>query len=168
MSMAFVYFGINADCDGRTSSEAWLCFIFTTQFCLIVEIWIASQCKIGYCMFRDLKLEFFVAMGFGRLGHFDSFTDILNTKVMAACEEGNIDHFRWFSVWGHKFDLPTDLATMMIFGLVMVVALQALPGIVLLACKKVWAVSLKFNEFTVILWNLEVEMMQQAHNKQEQ
>jgi len=95
-------------------------------------------------------------IGFGRLGHFDSFGDAAGAHLMQACAAADPE-FLWFSVWGHRFPLPTDLGTMMLVGMVIILLFQTLPALVLLISKKYMPVALKFNEFTLLLAAIECQ-----------
>eukprot|EP00972_Heterocapsa_arctica_P107161 15787524-Heterocapsa_arctica.AAC.1 len=51
-----------------------------------------------------------------------------------------------------------DLGSLMKVSLVLIAVFQALPGILLLACRQWMPLALKLNEFTIVLTGLEEEL----------
>merc|ERR1719189_987515 len=104
----------------------------------------------------DIEPVAIMAVLFGRLGQFDSFTDVANARLVQKCAEE--EDLTWVSVRGHVLHLPTDLGTLMVIGLVMIALLQALPGLLLLAINVKIEAACKFNELTMVLAASEADV----------
>merc|ERR1712194_944897 len=108
-------------------------------------------------MFKNCRNSFLLGAAFGNLGRFDTFGDVSSTIAMKACATEDPGLYSWVSIWGHRFPLPADLGTMMTVGFYMVIGFQALPGVILLICRKWGAIGLKLNEFCILLHCIESE-----------
>merc|ERR1719453_2225412 len=83
------------------------------------------------------------------LARWDTFSDVVFTARVSDCED-----ITWFSVKGNVFYLPFGLTVqkLALFALIVGVFLfQALPALVLIACKGLTPLALKFNDFNIIM-----------------
>lgn len=154
-TMAFVYFDVQVGCGQAAPLSDWLLFFALCLFCQIAECLIVTYGTLDSQFFRSR--ECLLGVIFSNIGRFDVFSDIVNVISINACVAADLDSFTWFSVKGTVYQLPTDLGTMVNFGLFMVLALQAVPGIYLLVQKKYMPVALKFNDCCLVLAAMEME-----------
>merc|ERR1712003_65328 len=125
---------------------------------LIFELWVLIHCRQGYLLFKNLGKPLFLGVFFGKLGHYDTFSDVTNAAPIIACAMSDPEYYSWFEIKGHRFSLGTDLGTHMKIGLLLIVVLQAAPGIVLLFRKQWMPIALKLNELTLTLTAMEQEL----------
>ena len=92
------------------------------------------------------------------MGHFDSMSDVTNALVIQNCAGDGGQDLTWFSVWGHRFNLPADLGAIMIFGVVLIALFQALPGLLLVVFNRQLEAALKLNEHTMVLAAADAEV----------
>lgn len=128
-------------CDGDNPDVAVQAFVFFVIVDLILQHSFACLKEIG-CL-RVLE-----GYAFTCLARFDTFADVAFTAKLVQCDE-----ITWFSIKGFVFNLPfgVSLVNIALFALIFgVFIMQALPGIVLIVYK-VTPLSLKFNDFNVLL-----------------
>jgi len=146
-----VYFSFDLKCGEALPVSVYLLYSLVTSCCLATEFSVLKFCCKKAALRKMTMFKMVMEIGFGRLGHFDSFGDAAGAHLMQACSTADPEFFSWFSVWGHRFQLPTDLGTMMLVGMIIILLFQTLPALVLLISKQYMPVALKFNEFTLLL-----------------
>jgi hypothetical protein len=128
-------------CDGDNPDVAVQAFVFFVIVDLILQYMMVFTRGIG-C------LRLLEGTAFTCLARFDTFADVAFTAKLVQCDE-----ITWFSMKGFVFNFPfgLSLVNIALFALIFgVFIMQALPGIVLIAYK-VTPLSLKFNDFNVLL-----------------
>mmetsp|Transcript_79788 Transcript_79788/g.207428 ORF Transcript_79788/g.207428 Transcript_79788/m.207428 type:complete len:486 (-) Transcript_79788:123-1580(-) len=150
-------------CNEPMPKSVWMLFFFSTLLNLLVEIWSLVQCRFGYHLFTSLDSQFFIGVFFGLLGKFDTFSDVTNAAIIRDCAAQHPGLYSWFSIHGHVTRLPfgADLGQLALLGLVLIVFLQAMPALILFATPRLrnyLALSLKFNEFCLLLNALGAEV----------
>ena len=99
----------------------------------------------------DAPMARYRCIVFGLLGRFDVYSDVIFYLTLNKCES-----ITWFSIWHHKFHLGVELQSISCFVLVVGVFIaQAVPGVHLLYTKRIFPMALKFNDFSVLLLELE-------------
>merc|ERR1711870_83435 len=88
---------------------------------------------------------------FENMGRYDTFGDVANALSIQACAREAPAHYSWFSIQDYVFQLPADLGRMMTYGLLLIIAMQVVPGLILLAARKFGAIALKLNEFCILI-----------------
>jgi hypothetical protein len=123
-------------------------------------------------MFKHVKGKYLLGYALSHLGRFDTYGDVTFAKMIATCEP-----ITWFSIYDHYFYLPFgwDLASMVLVILIIGVLLfQALPGVVLLACRKRpgWKdylpIAFKLNEYNLLLSVMVEEADPTEHNDEKE
>lgn len=140
-------------CGGNIPAGGHLLFFMTSIMCLLIEFWIVIHGRQGYLMFRNLHPKLVMGVVFSFLGRFDTYSDVTSCAMILKC-----DAITWWSIEGRKFWLPggIELSQVSLFALVVGVFLfQALPGIILLGARKALPISLKLNEFNVLLATMD-------------
>lgn len=128
-------------CDGDNPDLAVQAFVVFVIVDLILQYYFACSKGIG-------RLRLLEGTAFTCLARFDTFADVAFTAKLVQCDE-----ITWFSMKGFVFNFPfgLSLVNIALFALIFgVFIMQALPGIVLIAYK-VTPLSLKFNDFNVLL-----------------
>lgn len=96
-----------------------------------------------------------MAILFSFLGRYDTFSDVVFTTMLFSRPE-----ITWFSIKGQVFHIPLmSLQYWSLFATACgVFVCQALPGMILLICKKHLPMAFKFNEFNLLLALTDMEI----------
>lgn len=134
-------------CEGNPPAMGLQIFFGLFVADLVLQVWVLIHTENGYNMLINDMWGFAGGTLFSLLGRFDTYGDVSFTYKLLQCES-----ITWFSIWDHVYTLPCPLEYFAIFALVIgVLCLQAIPGLLMLCCKKNFPLALKFNEFNLIL-----------------
>uniref|UniRef100_A0A7S1B0X2 Uncharacterized protein n=1 Tax=Noctiluca scintillans TaxID=2966 RepID=A0A7S1B0X2_NOCSC len=129
LSVPFVF---HIDCTRGIPAKAHLCFCTISFLNCFLQIWCAAFTKYGYLMLVHAPQQFAFGLILSFFGGFDSYSDIAFIEIARSCGS-----------WLWK-----PAASVYIVGVLLA---QALPGILLLACKTHIPAALKLTEMNVLL-----------------
>mmetsp|Transcript_72641 Transcript_72641/g.117122 ORF Transcript_72641/g.117122 Transcript_72641/m.117122 type:complete len:366 (+) Transcript_72641:108-1205(+) len=140
-------------CESDLPAAGHMMFFAVFILSVLVEIWVIIHSKRGFLLFRDHFPKFLLAVGFGFLGRFDTYSDVTFYKILSDCEP-----ITWFSIKQVRIELPFGIELAQISGVCLVFGVglfQALPGLVMLLGKCSLPMALKFSEFNLVLAVME-------------
>lgn len=156
VTMAVLPFLMPVDCGTSPSANHYFVFFGLTAVSIMLETWIIMQSRVGYLMFKHLRVKLLLGYVLAFLGRFDTFSDVLFAGMIVSCSD-----ITWFSIHEHYFYIPFGLTLAQVVVGVLVIGvfcLQAVPGVLLLACRPdQLATSCKLNEYNVLLAVMDSE-----------
>ena len=133
MSVPFIF---DISCERGVPTKMHLGFLAVAVVNMSFQMWCASLTKYGYLTLAHAPQRFFFNIGLSCLGLFDSYSDVAFAAMLHRC-----DHWLW------KYS-----AAVFIIG---VLIMQAVPGVVFLACSYNIPACLKLNEMNLLLMLLK-------------
>ena len=133
MSVPFIF---DISCERGVPTKMHLGFLAVAVVNMSFQVWCASLTKYGYLTLAHAPQRFCFNIGLSCLGLFDSYSDVAFAAMLHRC-----DHWLW------KYS-----AGVFIIG---VPIMQALPGVVFLACSYNIPACLKLNEMNLLLMLLK-------------
>ncbi|CAK0882604.1 unnamed protein product [Prorocentrum cordatum] len=104
VTMAALPFLMPVHCGTSPRVKHYAVFFGLTALLMLLETWIIMHSRLGYLMFKHLRVKLLFGYVLAFLGRFDTFSDCLFAGMIVSCSD-----ITWFSIHEHYFYFPFGL-----------------------------------------------------------